>query len=152
MSTLQLLWRERKISGAQTSRKFLDFVIDGDSFYDQVAQDLISPLGWGVSTYHQIAIDRFLMIAPPDFADGRSSILVCGECGDLGCGALSAIIEEVGDLIIWKAFKYQNNYDADIGLAGKDYSDLGPFSFDAYEYKRVIRQAGALPDEHLEIS
>lgn len=141
MSTIGLNWRERKITGAQTPRRFIDFVIDGTSFYDQLEQDLISPLGWLPLKYHREAINRILVIGNPDFADGRVSIFVCGECGDLGCGALSAFIEKVDDRIVWRDFRHQNNYDPDIGYPDENYSHLGPFSFDIIEYNRTIGES-----------
>ena len=143
MSTIDLKWRDRDLTAKQLPRRFLDFIIDGQSLYDQLG-DLISPLGWFPPKYHQVAIDRFLLLGPPDFPDGRRSICVCGECGDLGCGALAAVIENVGDRIVWKDFKYQNNYDPDIGYVDGDYSHLGPFSFDVDQYIDTIRKAVTL--------
>lgn len=144
MSTIELKWRERKTSEAQTPRKFLDFEIDGQSFYDLLHLDLISPLGWFLPEHHQKAVATLILEAPADFPDGRRSILVCGECGDLGCGALSAFVEREGDRIVWRDFLYQNNYDPDIQYGGDDYRNLGPFSFDFDQYTEAIGAATTL--------
>jgi hypothetical protein len=104
--------------------------------------DLISPLGWFLPEHHQKAVDKLLLEQPADFPDGRRSIFVCAECGDLGCGALSAIVEKDGNRIVWRDFLYQNDYDPDIQYGGgDDYSNLGPFSFDVDQYAEAIGAA-----------
>jgi hypothetical protein len=142
-STLELRWTDRILSGAQTPRRFLDFVIDGQSLYEQMG-DHISPLGWGSPEESQKAVDRFLRKAEPDFPNGRTSLYVCAECGDLGCGAVSIVIERMGDEIIWRDFGYENNYDDEVLF--EDFKGWGPFSFDASEYYLVVSSALSLKD------
>jgi hypothetical protein len=36
---------------------------------------------------------------------------VCAECGDLGCGAVTAAVEVGDDKVVWRDFGYQNNYE-----------------------------------------
>lgn len=144
MSQIELNWRVSK-----NSRKFLDFVIDGTSFYDRLDQDLISPLGWFLPEHQTKVVERLLLLEPPDFADGRTSIFVCGECGDIYCGSLSAFIESDGDSIIWRDFVYQNNLDPDLGYSD-DYRDLGPFVFDADQYTQTMLSAITLYTEQPE--
>ena len=122
----------------ETPRRFLDFVIDGKSLYPTFG-DLITPFGWVTTDIAQKDIDRFLLKEPADFPNNRRSIYVCAECGDLGCGAVSAIIEENGDHIIWRDFGYQNNYDESLYL--ENYVDIGPFAFDRRDYERAIKSA-----------
>src|SRR5215204_5050187 len=138
MSTIELKWREREIGNAQTPRKFLDFVIDGESLYDKLG-DVISPFGWFLPEQDQIEVNRFLLIEQANFSEGRRSIYVCPECGDLGCGAVSAVIEQVGNRIVWRDFGYQNNYDGNVLF--DDYRELGPFAFDADEYTSAFKSA-----------
>ncbi len=38
-------------------------------------------------------LDRLLGVASTSKLAGRSAMYVCAECGDLGCGALTAVIE-----------------------------------------------------------
>ncbi len=135
MSSIELRWADRKIGSAQTPRRFLDFVIDGESLYEKIG-DLISPLGWGSAEETRNAVDRFLQRAAADFPNDRTSIYVCPECGDLGCGAVSAVIEKEGDDIIWRDFGYENNYDPFVNL--EDFSELGPFTFNANEYYQLF--------------
>ena len=138
MSTIQLKWRDRAIGGAQTPRRFLDFVIDEKSLYPTFG-DLITPFGWLTETETRKAIDRFLLREPADFSDNRQSIYICAECGDLGCGAVSAVIEENEDQITWRDFGYENNYEENVDF--ENYLDIGPFVFDRDEYERTIKSA-----------
>jgi hypothetical protein len=80
----------------------------------------------------------WLLNEPADFPNDRRSLYVCPECGDLGCGALSAVIENVDNQIIWRDFGYQNNYEDIVHL--DSYRDIGPFVFEAAEYESVIRR------------
>lgn len=135
MSSLELNWTNRKIGSSQTPRRFLDFVVDGKSLYESLG-DLISPLGWGSIDENKKAVDRFLRKAEPDLPNNRTSIYVCPECGDLGCGTVSAVIAGEGSSIIWTDFGYENNYEAFVNF--EDFRDLGPFTFNAAEYYQIF--------------
>ena len=64
-------------------------------------------------------------------------IYVCPECGDLGCGAITANIEFINNEVIWKNFGYED----DIGEPNlTDYQGIGPFVFDKKEYLGIIEQ------------
>lgn len=66
-------------------------------------------------------------------------IYVSGECGDLGCGAITAIVERTPDGFVWRDFAYENDYDA--GMTDvESYRGVGPFHFDRAEYGRVFKQ------------
>ncbi len=64
---------------------------------------------------------------------------VCPECGDLGCGAISAVIEQVEDKIIWRDFGYQNNYLDEIIF--DDYESINTIVFNKVEYENAIKSA-----------
>ena len=144
ISTLELIWTNRVLTGSQTPVRFLDFVVDGEPLYP-VMGDVISPLGWLPAEQNKLAADRLLRKATADFPDGRRSLYVCPECAGPGCGAVSVIIERQGDNIIWRDFGYQNDYDETVHF--EDFEDLGPFTFDASDYYRVISSALDLKDE-----
>jgi hypothetical protein len=101
--------------------------------------DFITPLGWLSEENNKLAADRLLRKAEPDAPNGRTSIYVCPECADLGCGAVTAIIERVGDTIVWRNLGVQNNYDETIWR--DDFEDIGPFAFNATDYSETIRTA-----------
>lgn len=55
----------------------------------------------------------------------------------MGCGAVSALIEEVGDKIVWREFGCQNNYEETIYF--DNYTNVKSFTFDKVEYEKVIK-------------
>lgn len=140
MSTLELIWTDRILTGSQTPRRFLDFVVDGEPLYPLMG-DFISPLGWLEKEEHERAVNRLLRKAEPDAPDGRYCLYVCPECADLGCGAVTAVIERVGNSIVWRDFGIQNDIDSKVSADG--FSDIGPFSFNATDYFRAINSRPA---------
>lgn len=138
VSTLRVEWKTRAGGGGRTQRDFLDFVIDGHSL-SAVVGDQISCLGWLVPEENARAARRLLLEEPADLPDNRRSLYVCPECGDIGCGAVSLVVESIGNKIIWRDFGYENNYEGEVRADG--FEDLGPFVFDRSEYENVIKQA-----------
>jgi hypothetical protein len=143
-STLQVLRTERPFEelprgSRKTGRVFADFLVDGASLSTIVRQkaDLISVLGWGSEDLQRAARDRLLLKAPPDLPSGRYALYVCPECGDLGCGAVSAIIERVGDTVVWRDFGYENNYQE--GLDRRGLEPLNEYRFPWSSYEEAIR-------------
>jgi hypothetical protein len=141
VATLQLLQRDRKGDGSKTARSFLDFTIDGGSLYDRVGQslDLISTL-WLDAPFPDVgvkAVQRLLKLTPGDFPNDRVSLYICPECGDLGCGAISAEILFAEDKVIWRDFGYQNNYES--AVTRDQYREIGPFEFERAAYEGVYQ-------------
>lgn len=163
LSTLELKWAHyggepvtippeveaalSKIQGTGTfvqhSSDFLDFVIDGQPLSEVHANNLVTPFGWGQVEAQEQARKRLLLQLPSDLPDNRRSILVCHICGDIGCGALTAVIEEVENVIMWRDFGYENDYDAE-SLDLATFRDIGPFVFDKDSYTRAL--SGAVVD------
>lgn len=138
LSTLRVEWKRRAGGGGRTQRDFLDFVIDGQPL-SAIVGDQISCLGWFVPDENAKAARRLLLEEPADLPDNRRSLYVCPECGDLACGAVSLVVEPVGNKIIWRDFGYENNHEAEVRADGLE--DLGPFVFNRTEYENVIKQA-----------
>ena len=138
MSELRLEWKRRVGGGGRTQRDFLDFIVDGQPLSELVG-DQVSCLGWFVPEENTKAVRRLLLKEPADLPDNRRTLYVCPECGDIGCGAVSLVVERAGDKIIWRGFGYENGYDGVIHAEG--FEGLGPFTFDRAVYARAIRQA-----------
>jgi hypothetical protein len=68
------------------------------------------------------------------FADGF--YLVGCECGDVGCWPLLARIERRGAHIVWDSFAQPHR-------PMRDYSQFGPFVFEATRYRATVREAAA---------
>ena len=64
-------------------------------------------------------------------------IYVCPECGDIGCGAITAQVEESDGFMIWRDFGYENNYDPSTPDL-KKYTEVGPFWFEAAQYRQTL--------------
>ncbi|MBK8414551.1 MAG: hypothetical protein IPL22_08630 [Bacteroidetes bacterium] len=67
----------------------------------------------------------------PELETGRTSFYVCPECGDIGCGAITAKIEITENRVIWKEFGYENNYSAP---QLDNYKSIPHLEFDKTEY------------------
>jgi hypothetical protein len=122
--SFQLSWHDRRVGPGQTPRRFLDFVVDGQSLYERFADnaqapyelyraDTIGCLGWLGPEADADAASRLLGEAPPDIED-RVAIYVCPECADLFCGAVTARVERDGDEVVWRKFGWSEfNWTAD---------------------------------------
>ena len=139
MNVLNLEPRLRESGNGATSREYLDFVIDGEPLSKRIGGDLASCIGWFTPEENAKALGRLLLEEPADFPNDRRSLYVCPECGDLGCGAVSVVIEAAGDQIIWRDFGFQNNYEDKVDSRG--FGGVGPLVFNKAEYEAVIRSA-----------
>ena len=136
-SVLQLKWKRRAGGDGRTQRDYLDFVVDGQSLSEMIGSDLASCLGWFAPAENAKAIDRLLLQAPADLLNNRRSLYVCPECGELDCGAVTAVIERSGDEIIWRDFGLQNTFDEVITPINEDLS----FSFDRAQYNQALKSS-----------
>ena len=81
--------------------------------------------------------DRLAMRASPDMPDGRTSILVCPLCQDLGCGAVSAIIRRAGSDVVWDQLGVSNNLPVDDGSPWL-FEKVTSFRFEWEAYLRAL--------------
>ena len=125
----------------KSERHFLDFVVDGRSLWEELGEkrDQVSILCAEYAAEETAtAIGRLLMHEKAYLPNGRCSLFVCSECGDLLCGTITALVEKQGETITWKAFGYENTYEDKIWL--DEYSTVGPFAFDAVSYESTLLQ------------
>jgi len=144
MDTLTLGHGHRKSEtskncSTKVDRKYIDFIVSGQSLgqiFGLPDFDLIGNFGWSENKeYENKQIDEFLGLEKPELETGRTCFYVCPECGDIGCGAITAKIEMTDKNIIWKDFGYENNYsEPDL----TDYKEIGPFTFDKKQYCETI--------------
>ena len=133
----------------QTGRVYADFVVDDSSLSVAVRKrgDLISRLGWGSLEWQDGSIATLLLQSPPDFpwGGGRTALYVCPACGNLQCGAVTAVIERESDEVIWRDFGYETGLDIDSPeLDTKELRQLGPFRFRWPTYEAAIRSGYGL--------
>jgi hypothetical protein len=146
LSTLQLAPMHRvggrsDTGGTTKDRQTFDFVVDDRSLAELLGvnqSDLVGRLdrddrGANVQSVRVLTGD-----ATPDFGTNRVMLFVCPECGDLGCGAITAAFRSDGEVLTWSDFKHENNYDEAMSTS---FPQVGPFTFDARAYRRVLSEA-----------
>lgn len=136
-SILELKWKRREGGGGRTQRDFLDFVIDGESLSEKISGDLISSLGWFLPQENEKAVNQIMLKEDSDLPDNRYILYVCPECGDVGCGAITAVIERENDNIVWRDLGFQNNYETEI----RPIENIGSFIFERAQYRNALRTA-----------
>ena len=126
----------------KSERHFLDFVIDGESLWQKLGKprDSVSIVCFEFSREETFkAVNRLLLIEKAVIPADRRSLFICGECGDIGCGSVTASVVRDGQAVVWKDFGFENDYEEDIRL--DEYEGIGPYSFEWGPYERVLLQA-----------
>ena len=138
VSSLALAWRTREGGGGKTERRYLDFIVNGVSLGDMLdGGGAIGCLGWEVPKHDEEQVQVLLLKQPTPLETGRVMIYVCAECGDIGCGAVTASVEKTADHFVWKDFGYENDYD---GPDLRPYKHMGPFRFNKTDYWKALSQ------------
>jgi hypothetical protein len=127
--------------GGITERDSLDFVVDGGRLSERIPDDVASCLGWGSVEWEISVVDKLLLLTKPDFPIDRYALYICPECGDFSCGVVSASIRREGDVVVWRDFGWQNDYEDRLHSDG--YGHLGPFYFNALAYESILRDSYA---------
>lgn len=124
-----------KNGSTKRDRIYIDFIVSGQSLGQLLGLpnfDLIGTFGWTENNeYENRHVDEFLGIEKPELETGRTCFYVCAECGDIGCGAITAKIEFTDNDVKWVDFGYENDYSEPDLTA---YKEIGPFCFDKKQY------------------
>jgi hypothetical protein len=101
----------------------------------------ISPLGWSSSSpdCRATVVHQFLAQMPSKLDSGRVPVLVCEECGDIACGAITVRILRESDRIVWTDWLYENGYEPGHSLEWP--IKPGDFVFNVDAYEAEIRKA-----------
>jgi hypothetical protein len=169
---LALKWRRREgrklAIGHVSERDWLDFLIDGRSLRDllegvaseahpgrypeRMKLDYIGCLGgWLRVTEAHDRLRRQLLLEERSGLDTeRYQLYICPECGDIGCGAITAVIEQPGDSFVWRDFAmYEKDWQFDDDDPLFDLSDcesIGPFRFDKEQYREALLNPPPKPE------
>lgn len=135
MSSIEVMWIERRGDSQHRAMRFIDFIVDGSPLSSRMG-DRVTSFGWGALPLQLEAVDRLLGRCAPDLPSKRVALYVCAECGDLGCGAVGVVVERTAGTVVWRSFAYENNYDGLTHL--EEYDDVGPFEFAEPEYSDII--------------
>ena len=136
MKTLQLV--SSTITLTRGSKKIVkpywDFVISGQSLSSILKVSPIqatTPFGWQTNKDHERElIHIFTFRKRPNLETGRVMLYVCPECGDIDCGATTAVIRDLGDRIVWKDFGNETGY----GGVDERYFNIEPIVFERQSY------------------
>ena len=141
MTRLELRQRLLPAENHSGECRFLDIALDGESLFETLGYPhLVSCLAWFPAIEHVVKdVDRLLLRTPADLPNDRRSLYVCAACGDIGCGAVTVVITEQNDKIIWRDFGYENNWDRR-GPDLKSFDGIGPFVFDKGQYVREFEE------------
>lgn len=138
VSQLKLAWRTRSGGGGRTEVRYLDFLIDGQSLGELLqVGDMIGCLGWGIAEYEAEAAQVLLLRMPSSLATGRAMLYICPECGDIGCGAITAHVQKTSDHFVWRSFGYENDYDPSTPELMQS-QEFGPYLFNKAEYWHTL--------------
>lgn len=138
-STLELRWHIRSGGGGRTERRYLDFVVDGRSLSDRFqTRDQVTLLGCWSPDIERQYIRELLLRSQVTLPSGRLPVYVCAECGDIGCGAVTAFVERTTDGFVWRNFAFENHD----GHATEvdSYREIGPFVFNETDYWHVLSE------------
>jgi hypothetical protein len=156
-SLLSLVWRAREGTpsdqpGARhTPRAYLDFVIDGESLFDALrVGDRVGFLAdWpNLPSIGELLPEGRSELPPELEGAGRRLLYVCPECGDVYCGATTAIIVGDNDRIVWKDFADLNwdwSGDSVPVFDDEQFGHIGPFYFDRTQYVNTLRNPPPRP-------
>jgi hypothetical protein len=127
--------RELLINGSTIQEIFAKFTDE----HSAMLSTCISPLGLLEAANAEVSLARFLPEGPADFPNGHRAILVCRECGDFGCGALTVRIAAEGDNVVWSDWLWQVDYD--YSTRGNFDGQVPGFTFRAEQYLATLRAA-----------
>jgi hypothetical protein len=78
--------------------------------------------------------------AHPETREGRVELLLCRDCGEIGCWPILARIEVAEDQVTWSDFQ-QPHRTGPGKSAVWDYSHFGPFVFERVQYDEALQEA-----------
>ena len=128
------------------ARHFLDFQVDGRSLHELApgVGDQVRPL---CNEWREASVENAIEVLRSRRAstdsrlnENESELLVCAECGDVGCGAVVASVEFTDEAVTWHRFRWVQDGDAPENEWPLDVEGA-PFVFNRQDYEQLL--AGA---------
>ena len=124
---------------------FLDIHVDGKPLAQHFTgrrgahPSDVSPLGWSSASAATRAeiVAQLLGERRSELESGRVPVLVCENCGDVGCGAIVVRILRDAGHIMWTDWFYETGYMPGRPLEWQ--TQPGDFVFDLRSYEAAIR-------------
>lgn len=82
-------------------------------------------------------INQFTGVEKPALLNGRTSLFVCRECGDIGCGAITVRISISDETVVWKDFGWETDYSEP---RLDEFKAVGPFTFKKNQYIKLFEE------------
>ena len=100
----------------------------------------VATIGWKHAAFSsaQDILQQLQGLRDSGLKSGRVPILVCEECGDLGCGTIAARIKRMGTIVTWSDWAYENGYEPASNLDWPIKPSLFQFELAAYERALTI--------------
>jgi hypothetical protein len=103
-----------------------------------------SPVWVGAVPRLNADIDQLLIRVPGESPSGRVPIYICAECGELGCGAITGVLERTSEGFVWRDFVFESGSDLAV-VDARSFERVGPFLFNKHEYWQLLSgRLGAL--------
>lgn len=90
----------------------------------------------GNSDLEAAALRRRRLQDERSLSGDREPLYVCPECGDIGCGAVTARITADKGLVQWADFGWETSWEDSVSREG--YEDIGPFAFEFRLYRATL--------------
>jgi hypothetical protein len=142
MDILTMRWKTRFGSPNQQERRAIDFVINGVPLWETLQldkYDLSGCIGWSLQS--QRSIQELIGNIESELHSKRVQFYICPECGDIGCGAITAAVSRENNTLTWSNFAFENDFDPetdpDIGYR-TSFPFVGPFQFDPQQVEQVL--------------
>lgn len=119
---------------------YMDLVVDGRSLRDLLTDraDMVTPLNRAWLSTVPDAIEELLGRSHTEgLAEGRTSFLVCGSCGDLACGAVTVALHLDTDTVTWSKFAWEDGHAPSTRIDGAPES----LTFDRQRYTAALTDA-----------
>lgn len=140
-----LSFERRQTSSDNKAVVFFDFLIDGRSLSEHVAEaiGLVTPFAggwplWIMDAYAESLVSGLSTQMPT----GRIALYVCDFCGDVDCGTVVTRVTIQGNRVKWSEFRHEVTYGtAEDGDESSFDLRQQSFEFDKHQYTEAIRSA-----------
>ncbi len=131
-------------------QRFFDFTVNRRSLSAMVGNEGYQPpsvFGWQTARVERKYAHQLWLRERSSLPSGRVPLYVCGECGDLGCGAIAVLVSTLEECVVWSNIGSEGNaFKPKPGPPPEptsDFPDLRDFYFSRSEYEAALSRFSA---------